>query len=65
MQPAEQIKKACIRRGYSKRTSATYEVCINKFFRYCKKDPRSVKKTDIEIYINRLIFIYFVSFRNS
>ena len=55
MQPAEQIKKACIRRGYSKRTSATYEVCINKFFRYCKKDPRSVKKTDIEIYINRLI----------
>jgi integrase/recombinase XerD len=55
MQPAEQIKKACIRRGYSNKTADTYAVCINKFFRYCKKDPRSVKKTDIEIYINRLI----------
>ena len=54
MQPAEMVKIAAKRRGYSKETADTYAACLNKFFRYCKKDPRSVKKADIEEYINRL-----------
>ena len=49
------IGREGLRRGLSIETIKTYKQCIKQFFRYCDKDPRYVKKSDIGNYIDKLI----------
>ncbi|MDO8740648.1 MAG: tyrosine-type recombinase/integrase [Candidatus Woesearchaeota archaeon] len=51
----ELIRKIGLRRGLSIRTINTYRQCVKLFFRQCSKDPKEVKKSDIEGYLDRLI----------
>lgn len=51
----ELIRKIGLRRGLSIRTIKTYRQCVKLFFRQCDKDPKEVKKSDIESYLDRLI----------
>lgn len=51
----ELVRKACLRRGFSKRTVETYCFCIKRFFERCKKEPRSISKKDIIDYLDLLV----------
>lgn len=51
----ELIRKIGLRRGLSIRTINTYRQCVKLFFRHCDKDPKEVKKSDIESHLDRLI----------
>ncbi len=51
----ELVRKHGMRRGLSPRTIKTYRQCLRQFFRYCKKDPRSVRKSDVNAYLDDLI----------
>lgn len=51
------IRKTALRRGLSIQTIKTYKQCVKQFFNYCKKDPKEVKKRDIEDYLDKLIKI--------
>ena len=53
----ELIRKTALRMGLSTQTIRTYKQCVKQFFNYCKKDPKDVKKRDIEDYLDRLIDI--------
>jgi site-specific recombinase XerD len=48
------IEREASRRGLSPKTAKTYCNCIEKFFRWCKKEPREVTKHDVKEYLNRL-----------
>lgn len=51
----ELIKKEGLRRGLSNRTILTYCTCVKKFFIKCQKDPKKVKKADIQQYLDFLL----------
>jgi len=50
----EQIFKELSRRRYSQRTIETYINCVEKFFKWCKKEPRQVTKKDIKEFLEYL-----------
>jgi integrase/recombinase XerD len=49
------VKKECLRRGLSPRTIKTYNHCIERFFRICKKDPKEVGKADLRLFLDYLV----------
>lgn len=49
------IKKDGLRRGLSFRTIKTYIYCVERFFKYCKKDISKVSKVDVREYLERFI----------
>ncbi|MBI2128981.1 tyrosine-type recombinase/integrase [Candidatus Woesearchaeota archaeon] len=51
----ELIRKIGLRRGLSIRTIKTYKQCVKLFFMQCGKDPKEVKKFDIESYLDGLV----------
>ena len=51
----ELIRKEALRQGLSYKTIRTYRYCARKFFIWCGKDPKDVKKHDIKDYLDRLI----------
>ena len=55
MEYLELIKKEGRRRGLSNRTIITYCQCVDKFFRFNKKDPRRINKQDIKEYLDILL----------
>jgi len=54
MDLSELIRKEGYKRGLREKTIKTYVCCVNYFFRICKIDPKSVKKSDIENFIGIL-----------
>lgn len=53
--PIYSMKREMLRRGLSHRTIRTYAHCVNRFFRYCRKEPRKVTKKDVREYLDRFI----------
>src|SRR3989344_5573498 len=51
----ELVKKEGRRRGLSNKTIITYCNCVDKFFRFNKKDPRKINKNDIREYLDLLL----------
>lgn len=49
------LQKEALRRGYSHKTISAYCACVNKFFKFCKKEPRKVTKKDIREYLDQLV----------
>ena len=49
------IKKEGLRRGLSVRTIQTYCFCVDKFFRYCHKEPRKVTKKDVHLFLDKFV----------
>lgn len=54
MEINESIRKEALRRGYSSKTIKTYCDCVERFFRYCKEEPKKVTKKDIKEFLNKL-----------
>ena len=50
----ELVRKEGLRRGLRNETIRTYTVCLAKFFRVCRKDPRCITQRDILAYIDWL-----------
>ena len=48
-----QIQKELFRRRYSNKTIETYIGCVERFFKWCGKEPRGVTKKDIREYLER------------
>jgi len=55
MYPPELIRKEGLRQGLRSRTITTYCVCIEKFFRTCRKEPHAITKRDIQDHLDRLL----------
>lgn len=55
MDVVELMKKEMLRRKYSLRTIKSYVYCLNKFLKYCHKDPRKINKRDVKDYLDRLV----------
>ena len=55
MDVPELIRKEGLRRGLSHKTIRTYRYCVRKFFNWCKKDPKEIKKADIKEYLDLMI----------
>jgi len=51
----ELIKREGRRRGLSNKTILTYCNCVDQFFRFNKKDPRTINKEDIRQYLDLLL----------
>ena len=51
----ELIRKEGLRRGLRPRTISTYQECIKRFFRRCRKDPKEVSKNDIKDFLDNLL----------
>jgi integrase/recombinase XerD len=51
----ELMQKAGLRRGLRPKTIRAYNQCLKKFFQKCSKDPKYVKKKDIEDFTDSLI----------
>jgi len=54
MEIAEAIRKEASRRKYSDRTIETYQKCVERFFRYCGKEPKEVSKKDVKEFLEKL-----------
>jgi len=54
MDSAELMKRELLRRGYSPRTLQTYLFCLEKFFFFCKKEPKKITNQDVKEYLFRL-----------
>ncbi|MFH1682746.1 MAG: site-specific tyrosine recombinase/integron integrase [Candidatus Woesearchaeota archaeon] len=55
MEINELVRKECLRRNYSPKTIQTYNHCLNRFFRICRKEPKSVNKVDIQNYLDGMV----------
>ncbi len=51
----ELIRKEGLRRGLRPKTIQTYQHCVERFFKRCRKDPFAVRKQDIEEFLDQLI----------
>ena len=48
------VKKEMFRRKYSVRTIKSYAFCLDKFLRWCGKEPRRITKVDVRLYLDWL-----------
>lgn len=53
--PLYSLKREALRRGLSHKTILTYTQCVKQFMRHCRKDFRTVRKSDITAYIDMLV----------
>src|SRR3989338_5101484 len=51
----ELVRKECLRRNYSRRTISSYCYCLDRFFRFCSKDPKQVTKKDVQDFLDSLV----------
>ena len=51
----ELIKKEGLRRGLSPRTIKTYNHCVERFFRKCRKKVNEITKQDVKDFLDKLI----------
>ena len=51
----ELIRKEGLRRGLSPRTIKTYNHCVERFFRKCRKEVNETTKQDVKDFLDRLI----------
>ena len=55
MYPPELIHKEALRRGLRPTTIKTYQNCVERFFKYCHKDPFQVRKADVQEFLDSLL----------
>jgi len=51
----ELVRKEGLRRRLSPGTIKTYNYCIGRFFRKCKKDPKEISKKDVREFLDDLV----------
>ena len=51
----ELIRKEGLRRGLSPRTIKTYNHCVERFFRKCRKEVNEITKQDVKDFLDKLI----------
>lgn len=48
------MQKEMFRRRYSHKTIKAYSLCLRRFIKYCKKEPRQFNRSDIKEYLHHL-----------